>query len=131
MTLTPSRHTQAARLAEFFKANPDRWIDGRDLASIAGLYGWRTRVSDLRHRPFRMAIDNRQRRAEGDDGSTFTVSEYRYRPSTSAPTPPPSATRQQGSPSSCNCDGSGWVSVVVEGVNRMARCACRQAGSRM
>ena len=61
-----------ARLAAFLKARPNQWIDGRELATIAGAYGWRTRVSDLRRPPYSLTIENRQRR-EGQ----YVVSEYR------------------------------------------------------
>jgi hypothetical protein len=128
VTLTASRHTHTARLAEFFRANPGRWIDSRDLGMIAGFNAWRTRGSDLRDAPYHMTIDNRQRRAQRDDGSNFIVSEYRYRPSTASARPAPSANdRAQVSPSPCECDGSGWRTVVIDGVERLARCACRQA----
>lgn len=59
------------RLAAFLKAHPNEWIDGRQLATVAGAYGWRTRVSDLRHSPHYLNIINRQRRVGG-----YTVSEY-------------------------------------------------------
>lgn len=80
--------TMAGRLAEFFRARPGEWIDGRVVADVAGAYAWRTRISDLRRPPFAMAVENRQRRVERPDGSTFTVSEYRYlpTPATEAPT---------------------------------------------
>lgn len=65
------------RLAAFFRAHPDTWIDGRDLGLVAGSYAWRTRVSNLRRPPFAMVIENRQRRVRGPDGP-HVVSEYRY-----------------------------------------------------
>ncbi len=61
------------KLAQLFRANPERWIDGMQLADIAGRYAWRSRVSDLRKRG--MVIENRERKVNG-----FTVSEYRYVP---------------------------------------------------
>jgi hypothetical protein len=61
------------RLETFFKARPNTWIDGKELATIAGGYGWRSRCSDLRKRG--LTVENRQRRRNG-----FTVSEYRYVP---------------------------------------------------
>lgn len=72
--LSPSR---VERLAEFFRKHPGEWIDGRAIATIAGSYAWRTRVSDLRRSPFKMSISNRQRRVT-ENGNTFTVSEYIY-----------------------------------------------------
>ena len=69
----------ADRLAAYFKARPNVWIDGRELAKIAGAYAWRTRVSDLRHEPYRMHVENRKRRYH-DIAHSFTVSEYRYLP---------------------------------------------------
>jgi hypothetical protein len=67
-------------LASFFKARPGDWIDGRELMSVSGQYAWRTRVSELRRRGFR--IVNRQRRyADPRTGArVLTISEYRYEP---------------------------------------------------
>ena len=72
-------HTRSltSRLAEFFTANPNVWIDGRELAGIAGCYGWRTRCSDIRRPPFNMQIDNRLRVIE-IHGEPVTISEYRF-----------------------------------------------------
>ncbi len=67
----------AARLAAFFLAHPNEWLDGRELAEVAGLYGWRTRVSDVRRRPYNLNVENRQRRLRRSDGTPYTVSEYR------------------------------------------------------
>lgn len=66
-------------LAQFFRARPLVWIDGREL-EIAGRYAWRTRISDLRRVPYCMNIENRQRRIERPDGTTHVVSEYRFVP---------------------------------------------------
>jgi hypothetical protein len=63
------------RLMALFKSRAGEWIDGRELAAVAGAYAWRTRVSDLRRSPYGLTIENRQRR-EG----RFTVSEYRMAP---------------------------------------------------
>lgn len=46
------------QLARFFRQHRRTWIDGRELARVAGAYGWRSRVSDCR-RFLRMKIDNR------------------------------------------------------------------------
>ena len=75
-------------LAEFFKARPGQWVDGKALERVAGGYAWRTRVSNLRKAPFGMVIENRIRRIESQvEGLTgaaarrvFRVSEYRYVP---------------------------------------------------
>lgn len=69
--------TLTTKLAAFFALRPNVWIDGRELATIAGSYAWRTRVSDLRRPPFNLQIENRQRRIHRPDGRPFTVSEYR------------------------------------------------------
>lgn len=61
------------QLEAYFKARPGLWIDGRKLATIAGAYAWRTRVSDLRVRGLR--IDNVVTR-----GMTYRKSLYRYVP---------------------------------------------------
>jgi hypothetical protein len=87
----------AGRLAQYFLARPNRWIDGMELASVAGSYAWRSRCSDLRKPPYSMVIENRQRRVHGHKadcqmwdfptsechcrGGTITKSEYRYVPS--------------------------------------------------
>ena len=68
------------RLADYLK-DPEQagaWIDGRDLATIAGQYAWRTRLSECRTK-LGMTIDNRQRVLEGAHGR-YTVSEYKYVP---------------------------------------------------
>src|SRR5688572_12505812 len=67
------------RLMEFFHARPNVWVDGRELSRIAGAYGWRSRVSDLRRRRG-MTLENRQRTITRDDGSAYKVSEYRFVP---------------------------------------------------
>ena len=77
-----------ARLARFFRARPGAWIDGRDLANVAGCYAWRTQVSKLRRAPFNMTIENRQTRASRAGGGVFILSAYRYLP---APTSESSA----------------------------------------
>jgi hypothetical protein len=61
------------RLAAHFRAHPGEWIDGKELATIAGGYGWRSRCSDLRKRG--MTVENRQERRNG-----YTRSFYRYVP---------------------------------------------------
>lgn len=66
----------ADKLAAFFLARPNRWIDGRTLADVAGQYAWRTRVADVRKPPYELTIANRQRRVKTERGGTFTVSEY-------------------------------------------------------
>jgi hypothetical protein len=73
------QRTRVGRLAEYFRSRPDCWVDGRMLATIGGCYAWRSRVSDLRRRPFCMEIQNRTRRIETDDGAVV-VSEYRFVP---------------------------------------------------
>lgn len=71
------------KLAMHFEQHPGEWIDGRVLATIAGTYGWRSRVSNIRKPPFRMEIENRVRTVTVN-GDTFKVSEYRYVPAQSA-----------------------------------------------
>ena len=67
-------------LAQFFRERPHQWYDGRDLARIAGAYAWRSRSSDLRRPPYGYQIDNRQRSVKRADGTSYTVSEYRFVP---------------------------------------------------
>jgi len=71
----PSGSSLCDRLAAYFKARSGQWIDGRDLATVAGAYAWRSRVSDLRRAPYHLTIENRQRR----DGR-YIISEYRLCP---------------------------------------------------
>jgi len=73
--------TRVGRLAAFFRERPNRWIDGRMLAPIAGSYGWRSRVSDLRRAPFFMTVENRQRTVATENGPVV-ISEYRFVPPT-------------------------------------------------
>lgn len=71
-----SGDSRCARLAKYFVVHRGEWIDGRRLASIAGAYAWRTRISDLRHAPWCLDIQNRIRTVEDESGDTFKVSEY-------------------------------------------------------
>lgn len=66
------------RVACYFTAWPNRWIESTALEAIGGRCGWRTRVSDVRQRG--MVIENRQRTVKRADGSRFVISEYRYSP---------------------------------------------------
>lgn len=69
--------SMCARLARFLVAHRGEWIDGDILKRHGGKYAYRTRISDLRHAPWFLQIDNRVRTVEGEDGETFKVSEYR------------------------------------------------------
>jgi hypothetical protein len=71
-----SKQTVLSRLAKLFLDRRGVWIDGREIAKVAGAYAWRTRVSDLRHAPWTLDIRNRQRRVDGADGETYVISEY-------------------------------------------------------
>jgi hypothetical protein len=73
-TLPSSRTTLCAKLAALFRAHPGKWLDGRELATVAGAYGWRSRVSDLRRAPYNLTIENRVRTLPG---SKAKCSEYR------------------------------------------------------
>ncbi len=68
------------RLAIYLTARPAQWVDGRELAKVAGAYAWRSRCSDLRKPPFNLTIENRQRKQQTLLGETVTVSEYRLVP---------------------------------------------------
>lgn len=84
------RVTHADRLASFFRRMPGQWFDGRELATVAGCYGWRSRVSDVRRPPYNLTIENRRRGVRQADGTAFVVSEYRFvPPPPAAPTPAP------------------------------------------
>lgn len=66
------------KLAAYFTARPGQWIDGLELAKVAGSYAWRSRCSDLRKPPYGMVIENRVRHCKANDGFKWKVSEYRY-----------------------------------------------------
>ncbi len=59
MTASPETSPLVDRLAALFHEHRGQWIDGRELARVAGSYGWRTRVSELRRPPYCMIIMNR------------------------------------------------------------------------
>jgi hypothetical protein len=59
------------RVAAYFKAHPDRWLDGRELAQVGGYAAYRTRISDCRTE-LGMDIINRTYRKGG-----LTISEYK------------------------------------------------------
>lgn len=67
-------------LAAYLAARPLEWIDGRAIATVAGAYAWRTRISQLRRPPHAMTIENRMRTERTAEGRRYTVSEYRYVP---------------------------------------------------
>ncbi len=50
--------TLCDQLEAYFKARPGQWLDGMELAHVAGQYAWRSRCSDLRRRGLR--IENKQ-----------------------------------------------------------------------
>ena len=77
--------TLVEKVAEYFKAHPGEWIDGKVIATVGGGYAWRTRLSESRIR-YGLKIENRVRRIEGADGESYCVSEYRYTPA-EAPKP--------------------------------------------
>ena len=72
-----SGQSRCAKLAKFFVDHRGDWIDGRRISAIAGVYAWRTRISDLRHAPWHLSIENRVRVVDGEDGESYKVSEYR------------------------------------------------------
>jgi hypothetical protein len=55
------------------------WLDGREIATVAGAYAWRTRLSELRKPPFGLTVENRQTRIKTETGR-YTISEYMYVP---------------------------------------------------
>jgi hypothetical protein len=65
------------KLEAYLKARPNQWIDGRMFQNVAGTYGWRTRLSDLRKRG--MVIQNRVKTCH-NYYRRYKVSEYRYVP---------------------------------------------------
>ena len=69
-----TRETLVDRMLTCFVRRPGEWIDVADLAAVGGLGGWRTRVSDVRHRGVRIE----QRLIRWPDGRNR--SQYRYVP---------------------------------------------------
>lgn len=74
------QHTFTDRVAEFLKRNPNVWIPAIRFEAIGGRQAWRTRLSEARRSG--MQIENRTQRVKRADGSTYTLSEYRYVPAT-------------------------------------------------
>jgi|TARA_R110002110_G_scaffold402930_6_gene620490 hypothetical protein len=62
------------KLRQFLEAHPNEWIDGRRLSDVAGVYAWRTRVSEVRK--LGLTIENRQRRMTNG----VVVSQYCFIP---------------------------------------------------
>lgn len=60
------------RLAAYFREHEGRWIDGQELATVGGVYAWRSRCAELRTQ-LGMTIENRQRRQ-----GRRLISEYCY-----------------------------------------------------
>lgn len=67
------------RLAAFFRAHPDEWVEDREIALVAGSRAWRTWCPDLKREPFLMFVETRQRRIEIRPGRTVTVLEHRVK----------------------------------------------------
>ena len=59
------------RLAAYLLAHQGEWIDGLELARLAGAYAWRTRLSECRTQ-LGLTVENRQRRM-----GRRCISEYR------------------------------------------------------
>lgn len=66
--------TFLTHVADYFRGNPNTWIDGMVIAQVGGCYAYRTRISECRT-VLGMTVENRLRKV-GDR----TVSEYRYLP---------------------------------------------------
>lgn len=65
------------RLEAYFRARPNRWIDGRELSAEGSFYAWRTRLSDIR-RKRGMTIQNKLTWHRDAHGKPFTRSLYRF-----------------------------------------------------
>ena len=75
LPLSAPKVTLTDRLAAYFRVRAGEWINARELLTVAGFAGWRTRVSELRQPPYNMTIDNRTQRLDG-----YRLSFYRYTP---------------------------------------------------
>ena len=71
-----SQPTFTDRVAALFRSRPNELVNYRDLASVGGFGGWRTRISECRFRGMR--IENRWRVLP----SGARVSEYKFTPKT-------------------------------------------------
>ncbi len=87
------------RLADYFEANRGRWIDGRELATIAGAYAWRTRLSECRRAPYLLTVENRIRFV-----GKVKISEYRVPRAQGSPENPVSGRAGEGIGSTTSCD---------------------------
>ena len=56
----PAGTDYVAIVARYFLARPNQWIDARDLMQVAGICGWRTRVSNARKK-YGMNITNQNK----------------------------------------------------------------------
>ena len=74
-----TRHTFTDQIEAFFRAHAGEWIAASRLEVVGGRQAWRTRCSDVR-RLRGMEIQNRTRKVRREDGSTYTLSEYRFVP---------------------------------------------------
>lgn len=72
----PKRETLCDKLERLFRSRRGQWIDLADLAAVAGIGGFRTRISDLRHYPYLLNIE--QRLTHWPDGRNR--SQYRLMP---------------------------------------------------
>lgn len=76
-TMTSAKPSLADRLEAYFKAYPNVWHDGHVLIKVAGTFGLRSRISDVRARGLK--IENRISRYDRN-GVTLTRTEYRFVP---------------------------------------------------
>ena len=67
------------RMGRYFLAHPNVLIRHRELAAEFGCGGWRSRVSDLRHAPYYLDIQNRQWDVYDLAGKRYRMSAYIYR----------------------------------------------------
>jgi len=83
--LQPDADTFTGRVAAYLMARPGQYIDGLVLATVGGVYAYRTRLSECRTQ-LGMDIRNRQRKI-----GKRTISEYAYFPQSAAPRREPEA----------------------------------------
>ena len=67
-----------ARMARFFLAHEGQPIRHRELSAEFGCGGWRTRLSELRHAPWFMDIQNHQWNVYDLSGKRYRMSSYTY-----------------------------------------------------
>jgi hypothetical protein len=65
------------RVAAFLQQHEGEWLPATAFEPVGGRQAWRTRIAECRT-VLGMTIENRCRKVARKDGSSYTLSEYRY-----------------------------------------------------